>query len=119
MYCFRYPVSLHPNVFQKSDVVLSFVTYRPEESTGQGNARRILKLYEFSENLGISGAAQQMVDNDILITKLQNVNRGVVTVPGDGHCPLHVVSESMRNEDIQEFTTDELCTILIAEVNKA
>ena len=45
------------------------------------------------------------------------MNREVVTVPGDGHCPLHVVSESMTNEDIQEFTTDELCTILIADVN--
>ena len=63
-----------------------------------------------------SGAAQKMVDSDILITQLQDMNREVVSVPGDGHCLLHAVSESMKNEGIKDFTTDELCTILIAEV---
>ena len=64
-----------------------------------------------------SGAAQQMVDNNILINQLQDMNKEVVTVPGDGHGLLHAVSESMKNEGIQEFTTEELSTILIAEVS--
>ena len=53
-----------------------------------------------------------MVDNGILNTKLQDMHLEVVTVPGDGHCPLHVVSEGMKNEDIREFTTDELAQSL-------
>ena len=59
---------------------------------------------------------QPSLDTSMLDAQLHDMNREVVAVPGDGHCLLHAVAESMKNEGIQECTKDELCTILLTEV---